>query len=895
MLALLLFFLMKFVDYEGSTIALLLAFPNWESPITVELSLPTDVTKARSGLESRRPFAASARYTLGYRALFADAAETTAFRLWLMQLQDKTVAVPMWPDQVELAAAINAGATAITKTDFNPVRSGAPWLIINKAGTTFEIVTVDSLVGNDITLHAGTVNAWPKGTFMFPLLFGHLQERPKAEALTDEVTQCDLKIKESSSFARRLNPFGGAIPVCGAGVPDFSALPLFNIEPNFARAVDLTEDDIDWKVVGFGREERATTPATNLVRRGLEFEFFQTDRSAIAAIERFFVDRRGSVRKFMLPSFRGDLRASADLPLGPPSPITGMLVTGADGDSADVNLAFELAEDPFNDHAQYLLPGNMDPALGSIIYHAGFDGWRIYGPGGDVRYQKHQNVAQPDLVTLPWDSVNADAPITVTPLTQAFLNSTVVVNGTGNVDVDGMTFVRSGANENRFYYNLEGFGNNLEKGSIRWHTGFFIITDPDGVEIATIESALPFAWDAEWTGGVSLTRVETDDNKEIPIEASEYLNPERETNPADAYIALIKSGVVEPHKLASVEIDGLHCVTSIDDTFLRGSSKLSHLHLSRFVEPKIAWSYLTDGKATAKIKFIELPNEYLGVHVDLPESVYLYRFIEKLAVPQYTRVTSYENTFTVDAETFLPGPFDHGGIKNSRQFDQDNFQIRTFRTPDNPLRRFLPFSFEAPLYLEVLEADAADPGNPPTVLWKGRVSELDVSGDDWKGICKVFGGIFERPFPNFNVQKVCNYSVYSPVPKCGVNKETFRTSGNILVIDGTEVRIAAGSAKPANYFGIGFIETGAGANYERRSVMSSEPLVGVGTKLILNAPLLKAIEGQSLSAFPGCNGAVETCIAVFNNLSRFGGHAYVSNDNPSVKAMEPKTSSGGKK
>ena len=706
---------MKFVTFQGAPLALLLAPPNYDSPITVDVELPNDVEPGLSALESRRAFAAIPRYTLTYKAYLGDAYTSTVLRLWLLQLQGQTVAVPMWPDQVELAADAAIGATVLSKTADNPSRFGIYWLIASADLSTFEILTINSIGSGSINLGAPTANAWPAGSLMWPLLFGRLKDRPKPEAITDETMLVDLVVKDESYYSRGISPFASptSLPLVGSGIPEFATLALFSYAPTWEKPLDSTAVDVIYKQVGFIRTESQQAYA-NPTRRGLEFTFELFTHDDISAIEEFFANRRGQMLPFMVPTWRDDLRLSADLP-----------------------------------------------------------------------------VANPQLV---------------------------------------------------------------------------------------------------------------------PIEPTEFTDPFRTQNPGEQYLAFIGAdGSVDCQEMQFVDGAGIHIVASQTNNHPMASTNISHLLLARFADPKLSWSYRTDGgSATVKIKFVEVPNEYAGI-ISLPGPVFLYRFTHQMAVPTYYRFTSYESMFVTNTgETFLPAPFSHGSLKLSAKLDQETIQLESFNFLGNPLRLFIPFALEAKLILDILEANAFNLATPPRLIFTGRVSEVDTSGNDWKAICQAFGGVLERPFPNFFVQKVCNYVVYTPAPKCGVLKSNFAVvdvaisaiadNGITISINNAPANTAetAAAAVGQQYFGLGLLESGSGATFEQRSILNSVPIAG-GVQLTINAPLNFSGIGLPVTIYPGCDGAHDTCLNRFNNLSRFGGHAYVPDANPTIKAMSAKMVNPGKK
>jgi uncharacterized phage protein (TIGR02218 family) len=309
---------MIFIDYDDETLALLLATPNWSSDIKLQIDLPfTLVQKALSARESRGAFATSSRYSLEYEFFSEDAKQSSDLRLWLNRLKDETVAVPMWADGVELTASVNAGATLLLKRD-NPVQYGGEWIVLSDDASIYEIVVVSNITDATITVQApGLTLNWPAGTMMFPLLFGRIAERPQWTAETDELLSGTIKIKEDSEFSRRLNVYPVPNPgtVIGGGITEFGAIPVWSVQPNHVDMLDTTEVDLLLEQIGFGRQQQAYA-YQQPVRRGMEMEFLQADRTAIGDIVTSFVGSRGPVRPFLMPTFRGDLRLAANASAG---------------------------------------------------------------------------------------------------------------------------------------------------------------------------------------------------------------------------------------------------------------------------------------------------------------------------------------------------------------------------------------------------------------------------------------------------------------------------------------------------------------------------------------------------------------------------------------------------
>ena len=307
----------RIITFSGAQTGLLAAVPNWDTEIKISLELPTDVSKeAITFTESRRNFAQSARYTMNWKSYLASPADATELRIFLTRIRGEGILVPLWPDVCEVQNPVPQGGRSIVLVDL-PVRFGAGWILTNEDFSTWEIIIVSSLNLTTRTLTlptSGVTRDYPAGTLAYPLILGRLEERPKPEAITDETLDVEFKIREDSTFPARIIPATSLIELVGTNIPAFAAIPKWTVAPNHSRPLDWTEmPDIVYEQVGFLREEQQRV-YDHRTPRGQELEFYQAERASIARIEFFWRDRRATTLRFMVPTYRGDLRMSLDTP-----------------------------------------------------------------------------------------------------------------------------------------------------------------------------------------------------------------------------------------------------------------------------------------------------------------------------------------------------------------------------------------------------------------------------------------------------------------------------------------------------------------------------------------------------------------------------------------------------
>jgi hypothetical protein len=389
----------------------------------------------------------------------------------------------------------------------------------------------------------------------------------------------------------------------------------------------------------------------------------------------------------------------------------------------------------------------------------------------------------------------------------------------------------------------------------------------------------------------------------IKCEKSFFTDPGRAPEPGDGFIALIDNdNKVAPYQISNtVDSAGESRLVATQNVTAHtaASTILSHLLLARFAEASLEWTYTTPYLVTTRLKFIELPHEY-GPIIPPPlvEPAYLFIFTETgIRIDRYT---SYENTITIPSGayqgSYVPAPFSFDTVKVGLKLDQEKLDLRSFKFIGNPLNKMWPFALDAILTLEIVEVNAANPTSDTAVTrFYGDVWSVDSS---YKATVVPFGNLFDRKFPRFLLSVSDNYTQFSPPTM--LTASAFNRRGTIPSIDKTSQTVTVTTdadthSYEADYFAGGWIETGDGANAEKRGVLHSSPAAGTNITLVIDRPLLKAVNGQAISMFPGYDGSIDQCESRFNNRINYGGHAFIPNVNPAVKAMKPIETGGGKK
>lgn len=185
------------MKFRGQSIPVLSLPPEWRLGVSASARHETVVAEALSGREDRRQRQARLLWRLSYSAISATARETGYMRGVLLAAREMPLAVPFWPQAVELSGAVEAGDSwlAIGPTaDLGLFRAGG-WALVMAHALAWEVVRVDVVQAYGLVTDGELARDWPGGTWVVPLLLGHLP-RPRTVHETDELGTWRIDFEE---------------------------------------------------------------------------------------------------------------------------------------------------------------------------------------------------------------------------------------------------------------------------------------------------------------------------------------------------------------------------------------------------------------------------------------------------------------------------------------------------------------------------------------------------------------------------------------------------------------------------------------------------------------------------------------------------------------------------
>lgn len=384
------------------------------------------------------------------------------------------------------------------------------------------------------------------------------------------------------------------------------------------------------------------------------------------------------------------------------------------------------------------------------------------------------------------------------------------------------------------------------------------------------------------------------------IAPSRYEDAAYDDPPGNAFLAFVDSTGVYPQRITSVASTTLTTESAIGENHKAATTRTCFLMLARFAGTKLEWEYITPSRARVKIKFLELPDEYVAPVTDSTPQAYLFDFTETLpntTVNRY-RFTNCDSQLVFASNTYLVAPFSLGERDVGLELD-DKSELKSWGLfSGSPLNRFLPYNLNASLMCTVTRVNAQSPNDGSArVLFYGQVTVIAVDGREWTATLRdPVAVLLDRNYPRPLYQTQDNVDVYQQ--PTSIDPNDFKSTGAIATLsvggNSMQITVTGVGGEATDWFSSGWLQTGTGGNQELRSILKNTLASGIQT-LTLDRPLIFAIVGQSIDLFAGYDGSREQRDTKFSDNVGFEGMPFMPDTNPSIAAADIKTPSGGKK
>lgn len=254
------------------------------------------------------------------------------------------------------------------------------------------------------------------------------------------------------------------------------------------------------------------------------------------------------------------------------------------------------------------------------------------------------------------------------------------------------------------------------------------------------------------------------------------------------------------------------------------------------------------------------------------DAIELYEFV---AAAQTWRLTTAAADYRFQGQLYTRQAMDRSDIAISTKLDSDEAITIEMPITDSVIDAF---GFVVPpqgLSLTITRLFPAT-GNF-SLIWAGTITSITAEGDVAKLLCpSPVGPALRTQVPTKHIQRLCNHTLYDEF--CGINREDFDENRTIDSIsdDGLVITPTAAftlwdtsgfGAADQWYAGGEFVRDSTG---ERRLIVASTE-----TTVTLQTPIHGLADGETFTAFAGCDKRLAVCTSKFANAENFGGFAYL--------------------
>ncbi len=161
--------------------------PNWSNQLNESLEWMTSILASPTGAEQRRCMRRVPRREVEYQATVGGS-ERAAMEHLIMYHGGRDMYLPMWQESYRLSAGIASGVSTIPVGAANNggIAAGDVVFIGNTTNSLeYELVEIQSVSANSLTLVSALVNDWPIDAKVHPVRKARLTDQPTMKRMTD--------------------------------------------------------------------------------------------------------------------------------------------------------------------------------------------------------------------------------------------------------------------------------------------------------------------------------------------------------------------------------------------------------------------------------------------------------------------------------------------------------------------------------------------------------------------------------------------------------------------------------------------------------------------------------------------------------------------------------------
>jgi uncharacterized phage protein (TIGR02218 family) len=236
------------------------------------------------------------------------------------------------------------------------------------------------------------------------------------------------------------------------------------------------------------------------------------------------------------------------------------------------------------------------------------------------------------------------------------------------------------------------------------------------------------------------------------------------------------------------------------------------------------------------------------------------------------RYTSGDVAIVFNGNTYVPATIKRSLVEydSSMEITKMNFQAAFV---EDPALEFMSINPIEIIWIEVMRLHRDQEPLEADVVFVGQIKDVDFKGVQANAECVGFEFFLSMPIPRFRYQLTCNWTLFDE--HCLLDEESYEVE-TIITLDasGTVLTSSDFGSYEDGYFIFGPLKYGD----------SVRTIVGhIGDAIVINYRIKDLESGNTVKAYPGCDGRIDTCQDKFNNLLNFLGFPFIPEENPTLR------------
>ncbi len=236
--------------------------------------------------------------------------------------------------------------------------------------------------------------------------------------------------------------------------------------------------------------------------------------------------------------------------------------------------------------------------------------------------------------------------------------------------------------------------------------------------------------------------------------------------------------------------------------------------------------------------------------------------------------TSGDTPIEFEGHTYTPATLKRSLIKYDSQLEITTCTIQAGYLEET-LLEFIAINPIDTYWIKIMKLFRDQYPLEANVIFLGQIKSVSFQGIQAEIECVGFEHFFKMPIPKERYQTTCNWQVFDD--KCRVNKDDYKVT-TIVTLDQTKTILTSSDfgSKPNGYFIGGLVEFPLGK--EKRTIVAHN-----GNSITISYRMIELETGDTIDAYPGCDGRPETCRDKFDNILNFFGFPYIPIENPVLR------------